>query len=171
MSKKNVSPLPPTERFIGYEDLHERIYLVREHVYACLSPEELKPDCLFWKEHEQDTALKQATAEVLLAAILWTEAERPPQEILSYAVPEIRKALVYVSNSLIRYLELKQHTQTTAYLNRCSVADAWIHLFVEFYSALANQDLAWIWQLQDLPYVNEDLGYAESPWVSWKGGR
>lgn len=171
MPKKENLALPPTSRFIRYEDLHERFYLIRECVYACLSHEELEPDCLFWKEHEQDMALKQATAEVLLAAILWIEADRRPQEILSYAVPEIRKALVYVSNSLIRYLELKQHTQTTAYLNRCSVADAWIHLFVEFYLALANKDLEWIWQLQELSYVNENQNYAESPWVSWKMGR
>lgn len=168
MARTKTESIPATNRFIKYEDLLDRLCLLQERIYSCVSTEETKPDAIFAESLRQDTALKQTTAEILLASVLWIEADRNPLEILQYAEHEIRKSLVYIVNSLIRFLELKQHTQPTVWLNRCSVADAWIHLFVEFYSALGNPDMAWIWELQELPFVNELQNCSESPWVSWK---
>lgn len=163
-----ASKLPPLPRFIEYETLHDRLYVIRDLVYMHMDRDTLLPDFAHQKKFELDTALKQSTAEVLLAAILWIEADRSANEILSHAVPEIKKSLVVTVNRLIRFLELKQHCQPTAWLNRCSLADAWIRLFVEYREAISDPKLLWIWKLQELPYVSELYNPYEYPWESWK---
>lgn len=173
MPKKTASvtlpELPPLKRFLKYEDLHERFAAIREHIFVCVSREELLGlDGAVEKRYDKDKELRLAAAEVLLAAILWIEAGRTASEILSHAVPEIRRSLGVAVHSLLRWLELKEHTQPTAWLNRSSLADAWIHLFVEYHAALSNPAFAWIWELQELPYVSETRNPYEFPWESWK---
>ena len=144
-------PKPP----ICYNDLEERLFEIRDTVYAALNRDELLMnfDFSLLKQFQDDASLRETLAEVLLTAILWVEAGRQSAEILQDCVPEIRGLLVYTSNRLLDYLKLKSHTQKEAILSRGSLADAWTHLLVEFRKDLGPGADQWWWKQEQPPFV------------------
>jgi hypothetical protein len=152
---KNMSDvLPP----IYYEDLKERLLEIREMIYegaGCrygFPPENVSEFFDLTERFWQDRALRETAAEVFLGAVLWVEAGRPTQEVLHNCRPEIQKLMVYTSNCLLEYLQLKSHTQKEGSLYRGSLVDAWIRLFVEFRESLGRESDRWMWQQIDVPY-------------------
>lgn len=139
---------------ITYEDLHQRLFEIRDQVYSGLQQENLfDPDFGLIGKFEQDKALRQTVAEVLLTSILWVEAGQSSADILQNCVPEIKKLLIYASNLLLKFLVLKKHAQKEGILSRGSLPDAWTHLLVEFREALGRDSDRWLWTDVQIPYV------------------
>jgi hypothetical protein len=140
---------PPLDLPIHYEDLRERLNLMKGAIYKSLAEDELLcTDFKLLERFQQDANYREALAEVLLTAILWIEAGRPSSELLQGCVPEIRKLLVRTVNLLLQFLVLKEHTQTGAIVSRGSLADAWTHLLVEFHRAVGRGAETWWWKLE-----------------------
>ncbi|UJX42995.1 hypothetical protein K9F62_10080 [Desulfovibrio sp. JY] len=150
--------LPNLEPPIGYDDLEQRLFEVRDRIYEAYDRDELvKPAFDLSEQFWSNTALREATAEVLLGCIVWTEAGRSSAELLRDCLPEIRELQVYALNSLLKYTQLKAHTQKGVILSRGSLVDAWIHLLVEFREALVRESDHWIWRVQQPDYVPDNF--------------
>jgi hypothetical protein len=151
MPAKRLSPL---DLPVSYEDLLERLFSLRELIYEKLTGDELTLGGIeTLRLFQEDVAFREAMAEVLLASILWIEAGRSVSHILQDCEPEIRKGLVYTVNTLVEFLHIRKHTQPDALLNRGSLADAWIHLLVEFRDMLRDRTQDWLWRREQPPFV------------------
>ncbi len=134
----------PEPQYVGYEDLVPLYADLRHIVHNALGDryhplvraalDGFGPD----EEFERDSALREEVAEVLLACILWVEAERPCEEILRDCAHEIKSRLLYVSNLFLKFLELRAVLQKGEIASLGSMSTAWIHLFVEFRDELVK---------------------------------
>jgi hypothetical protein len=142
---------------IDYEELHKRLPSLRAAIAQAV--EAKKPsaeDFAAGVRFREDVALRQGVAEVLLASILWIEADRHPHETLDRCVPEIKRLMVYGLNLLGNFLELKIQLQPVELISRGSLVDAWIHLFVEFHAMLGRESDRWLWSQEQVDFVPDD---------------
>lgn len=146
--------LPSLELPVYYEDLLERLFLVRAKIYSEMDWDEVRDGGIeTHRQFQEDIAFREAVAEVLLASVLWIEAQRSTHEILDDCMPQIRKGLVAGINCLVDFLHIKKHTQPKAILNRGSLADAWIHLFGEYRDTLRDTSQDWLWTRVQIDFV------------------
>jgi hypothetical protein len=148
--------LPILKLPVSYEDLLDRLFLVRELIYEAMPREDVVTGGMASaQQFEEDIPFREAVAEILLASILWIEAQRPTLEILQDCEPQIRKGLVAGVNRLVDFLHIKKHTQPNEIVSRCSLADAWIHLLVEYRDMLRDSSQDWLWKRVQVEFVSE----------------
>ena len=158
--------LPEMESFVRCFDCYERWPLIRNLILETFGPEfvntfhKLKkhgPDG-FQKlvesgdEFYADKDLRNATIDVILAATLWVEADRSPQEILDNCAPEIKDHMVQATNVFYKWIEVKSVIQQEEHIAQGSLATAWIYLFGEFRKDTDSDQRPWWWEPQPVPF-------------------